>query len=98
MIGLEINDPFYGDHPARFAPWHAARRVALFPMPFDVSGWTDGCPSGPEPVPGVTCRAGLRYNTSTGHVLNNVESSVLNSNGLKHFVACKPFYARVNTI
>ena len=94
MIGLEINDPFYGDHPARFAPWHAARRVALFPMPFNIAGWTDGCP--PEPMLGVTCRAGLRFNTSTGHVLNNVENSVLNSNGLKHFVACKPLYASAN--
>ena len=31
MLGRELADPFYGEHPERFAPWHSARTVALFP-------------------------------------------------------------------
>ena len=71
MIGREIADPFYGQHPERFAPWHAARRVALFPHPFASMGWTD--------PPRVA-------NKTSGALANNV-SSVLSSVGLKHFVA-----------
>ena len=41
MLGKEINDPFYSQHPARFAPWAAARVVALFPNPLDSMAWTD---------------------------------------------------------
>eukprot|EP01043_Picozoa_sp_COSAG02_P014827 COSAG02_NODE_618_length_19461_cov_39.117447_4_plen_473_part_00 len=41
MIGRELADPFYGQHPARFAPWGHARRVALFPHPFSSMGWVE---------------------------------------------------------
>ena len=41
MIGRELADPFYGQHPKRFAPWHHARRVAFFPHPFSSLGWVD---------------------------------------------------------
>lgn len=29
MLGKELNDPFYAQHPLRFAPWDRARRVVL---------------------------------------------------------------------
>ena len=41
MIGKEIADPFYSKHPARFAPWGAARAVALYPNPLDATAWAE---------------------------------------------------------
>jgi len=29
MLGLELNDEYYGEHPYRFALWNFARRVAF---------------------------------------------------------------------
>jgi len=78
MIGREIADPFYGAHPERFAPWHAARRVALFPHPFSSMGWKD-------PVV-VNKRSVNKAGVPWGKITNN-QSSVLSSVGFKHFVA-----------
>jgi len=39
MLGKELNDPFYAQHPQRFAPWDRARRVAFFPNPLNPSTW-----------------------------------------------------------
>ena len=72
-IGREIADPFYSQHPARFAPWQHARRVALFPHPFSALGWVD---------------KKHIVNATSGQLSNN-QSSVLTSIGLKHFVACE---------
>ena len=33
-LGLEINQPYYGQHPVRFAQWDAAQRVAFYPSMF----------------------------------------------------------------
>lgn len=35
QIGAEVNDPYYGDHPAEYAPWHAAWAATFYPGPFD---------------------------------------------------------------
>ncbi len=34
MLGLEINQPYYGQFPARFSQWGAAARVAFYPSMF----------------------------------------------------------------
>jgi len=34
-LGYELNDPWFGDRPERFAPWHAAKCVYFWPPPFD---------------------------------------------------------------
>eukprot|EP01046_Picozoa_sp_COSAG06_P007206 COSAG06_NODE_349_length_16992_cov_9.318712_12_plen_624_part_00 len=34
MLGLEINQPYYGRFPARFSQWGAAERVAFYPSMF----------------------------------------------------------------
>lgn len=41
QIGAEINDPWYGDRPTQFAPWHAAKIAIFWPAPWDPSipGW-----------------------------------------------------------
>lgn len=41
MLGAEINDPWYGDRPQRFADWHMAKSVALYPSVFSLKN-TDG--------------------------------------------------------
>lgn len=43
QIGAELNDPFYGDHPDEYAPWHFATHVIFYPRPFDerVPHWGD---------------------------------------------------------
>jgi hypothetical protein len=41
MLGKELHDPFYAQHPGRFGPWGAARVVALFPNPLDPLGWKE---------------------------------------------------------
>jgi hypothetical protein len=33
QIGAEVNDPWYGNHPNEYAPWHAADVVAFYPPP-----------------------------------------------------------------
>ena len=35
QLGAQINDPWYGDHPDDYAPWHQATAVIFFPRPFD---------------------------------------------------------------
>ena len=40
MLGLEINQDYYGRYPARFSQWGAAKRVAfcaLLPLAFDAA-------------------------------------------------------------
>jgi hypothetical protein len=71
MIGKEMNDDFYAQHPARFAPWDRARRVAFFPNPLNPSTWK---------VPQV-------INKSRGWPWAAEGGSVLSSVSLKHFVA-----------
>ena len=34
QLGAELNIPYYGNHPAEYAPWHAAETVAFYPGPF----------------------------------------------------------------
>lgn len=34
-IGAQINDPFYGDRPNQYAPWHDAPFVCFYPRPFN---------------------------------------------------------------
>ena len=34
MLGLEINQDYYGRYPARFSQWGAAKRVAFYPSMF----------------------------------------------------------------
>ena len=31
MLGAEINNPYYGDHPERFALWHMAHHAMFHP-------------------------------------------------------------------
>jgi hypothetical protein len=40
-LGAEINDPWYGDRPTQYAPWHTARRVIFWPAPWEerVPNW-----------------------------------------------------------
>jgi hypothetical protein len=42
-IGAEINDPWYGDRPTQFAPWHAAKSVIFWPAP-----WEERIPNWPR--------------------------------------------------
>lgn len=35
MLGREIDHPWHGDRPERFAPWHRAEFVVFYPGPFD---------------------------------------------------------------
>lgn len=35
MIGAELNEPWYGQRPERFAPWSAAKIVVFYPAPFN---------------------------------------------------------------
>ena len=35
LLGREINTPWYGQRPDRFAPWGAAEIVVFYPPPFD---------------------------------------------------------------
>ena len=35
MLGAEINNPYYGDHPERFALWHMAKHAMFYPSIFD---------------------------------------------------------------
>ena len=35
LIGAQVNDPWYGDRPEAFAPWHSAKAVVFWPPPFD---------------------------------------------------------------
>ncbi|MGD8451005.1 MAG: hypothetical protein PVJ57_04235 [Phycisphaerae bacterium] len=35
MLGREINHPWYGERPERFAPWNRAEFVVFYPGPFD---------------------------------------------------------------
>jgi hypothetical protein len=35
LLGREINTPWYGQQPDRFAPWGAAQIVVFYPPPFD---------------------------------------------------------------
>ncbi len=35
MLGAELNQPWYGDRPERFAPWNAAKIVVFYPAPFN---------------------------------------------------------------
>lgn len=37
LIGAEVNIRWYGDRPARFAPWNKADIVILWPGPFDAT-------------------------------------------------------------
>jgi hypothetical protein len=41
QLGAELNHPWYGDHPERYAPWDAATAVIMYPPPFDqrVPAW-----------------------------------------------------------
>jgi hypothetical protein len=36
MLGAEINDPWYGDRPERFADWHMAKSAAFYPSVFSL--------------------------------------------------------------
>jgi len=40
-VGAEINDPWFGDRPDQFAPWHRAKVVVFWPSPSDerVQNW-----------------------------------------------------------
>ena len=35
QIGAELNDPWYGDRPDEYAPWHKATAVNFYPHAFD---------------------------------------------------------------
>jgi hypothetical protein len=35
QLGAELNVPFYGNHPERYAPYNRAKVVAFFPAPFN---------------------------------------------------------------
>jgi hypothetical protein len=35
MLGAELNQPWYGQRPERFAPWNAAKVVVFYPAPFN---------------------------------------------------------------
>jgi hypothetical protein len=35
LLGGEINLPWYGQQPERYAPWDAAEVVVFYPPPFD---------------------------------------------------------------
>ena len=41
MAGAEINDPWYGDRPQRFADWHMATAVAFYPSVFSLVNTDD---------------------------------------------------------
>ena len=34
-LGRELNNPWFGLHPERYAPWDAAKVVCFYPAPFD---------------------------------------------------------------
>ena len=70
MLGKEIADPFYSQHPARFAPWQSARVVALFPNPLDSLAWarppsvvneTTGAVEGGDVLSSVTLKHFVAY-------------------------------------
>ena len=44
QLGNEVNNPWYGDRPDRYAPWNAAEVIAFYPSVFD----TRGLPAGPD--------------------------------------------------
>lgn len=71
MLGKELNDPFYAQHPQRFAPWDRARRVAFFPNPLNPSTWKQ-----PQFI-----------NKSRGWPWVAEGGDVLSSVSLRHFVA-----------
>jgi hypothetical protein len=37
LLGREIADPFYAANPEKFAPWDLAKRVCLYPSPFETA-------------------------------------------------------------
>ena len=75
MLGRELADPWYGQHPERFAPWGAARVVALFPNTFSSDSWREPPPRNAA-CPDCTLPA-------TFDIDHHLQSSVT----LKHFVA-----------
>ena len=77
ILGREISDPFYAEHPLRFAPWNRARRFALYPTPLDASCADSNCHSSAWQVPPV-------INATTGAAMGG---DVLSSVTLRHFVA-----------
>ena len=36
-LGAQINDPYYGDRPDEYAPWHDAPIVSFYPRPFNAA-------------------------------------------------------------
>jgi len=36
-LGAQINDPYSGDHPDEYAPWHDAPLVCFYPRPFNAA-------------------------------------------------------------
>ncbi|MCH8244106.1 MAG: hypothetical protein IH897_16070 [Planctomycetes bacterium] len=36
-LGAQINDPYYGDRPDEYAPWHDAPLVCFYPRPFNAA-------------------------------------------------------------
>ena len=74
MIGRELADPFYSS--IRFAPWQAARVVALFPNTFSTDSWTSLPPYQHKP-------GGALIDCDAQCVAGHMQSSVT----LRHFVA-----------
>ena len=35
-VSVQLNDPWYGDRPQRFALWHMAKSVAFYPSVFSL--------------------------------------------------------------
>jgi hypothetical protein len=65
--GAEFNDPKYGDDAERFAAYHAAKQITLFPGPFGMIETPSYPPSkGGQPSPE------LGGNTGLDHFVSNV--------------------------
>jgi hypothetical protein len=77
ILGRELADPFYGQHAQRFAPWGAARAVALFPNTFSSDSWT---------VPALYNKTCPHCTLSGAEVAAN-RRAMLESVTFRHFVA-----------
>ena len=64
MLGAEVNNPYYGDHPSQFAVWNMAKHAMFYPSIFERRSIIS--------TPCGNCSAPLQHFIAYVHGANNV--------------------------
>ena len=64
MLGAEINNPYYGDNPTRFALWGMAKHAMFYPSVFE--------PRSVQNTPCGNCSVALQHFVAYVHGANNI--------------------------